>query len=67
MQSRSPHSVQLRVRAVNLDSLEASPAAQSPQNFAVAAFSYPHFAQRFLKGAAHSLQNFCPAGFLLHT
>jgi hypothetical protein len=51
------------VRAVDLDSLEASPAAQSPQNFAVAAFSYPHFAQRFLKGAAHSLQNFCSAGF----
>jgi hypothetical protein len=51
------------VRAVDLNSLEASAAAQSPQNFAVGAFSYPHFAQRFLKGAAHSLQNFCSAGF----
>jgi hypothetical protein len=51
------------VRAVDLDSFEASAAAQSPQNFAVGAFSYPHFAQRFLKGAAHSLQNFCSAGF----
>jgi hypothetical protein len=51
------------VRAVDLDSLEASAAAQSPQNFAVGAFPYPHFAQRFLKGAAHSLQNFCSAGF----
>jgi hypothetical protein len=63
VQSRSPQSVQLRVRAVDLDSVEASAAAQSPQNFAVGAFSYPHFAQRFLKGAAHSLQNFCSAGF----
>jgi hypothetical protein len=51
------------VRAVDLNSLEASAAAQSPQNFAVGAFSYPHFAQRFLKGAAHSLQNFSSAGF----
>src|SRR5216683_2628744 len=51
------------VRAVDLDSLEASAAAQSPQNFAVGAFSYPHLAQRFLKGAAHSLQNFCSARF----
>src|SRR5882757_1205175 len=51
------------VRAVDLNSPEASAAAQSPQNFAVGAFSYPHFAQRFLKGAAHSLQNFCSAGF----
>jgi hypothetical protein len=51
------------VRPVDLNSLEASAAAQSPQNFAVGAFSYPHFAQRFLKGAAHSLQNFCSAGF----
>jgi hypothetical protein len=51
------------VRVVDLNSLEVSAAAQSPQNFAVGAFSYPHFAQRFLKGAAHSLQNFCSAGF----
>ena len=63
MQSRSPQSVQLRVRAVDLDSVEASAAAQSPQNFAVGAFSYPHFAQRLLKGAAHSLQNFCSGRF----
>src|SRR5215469_15095477 len=51
------------VRAVDPNPLEASAAAHSPQNFAVGAFSYPHFAQRFLKGAAHSLQNFCSAGF----
>src|SRR5216684_4746920 len=50
-------------RPVDLNSLEASAAAQSPQNFAVGAFSNPHFAQCFLKGAAHSLQNFCSAGF----
>src|SRR5260370_40435626 len=50
-------------RAVDLNSLDANAAAQSPQNFAVGTFSYPHFAQRFLKGAAHSLQNFCSAGF----
>src|SRR6266481_713628 len=51
------------VRAVDLNWFAASAAAQSPQNFAVGAFSYPHFAQRFLKGAAHSLQNLCSAGF----
>jgi hypothetical protein len=51
------------VRLVDLNSLEVNAAAQSPQNLAVGAFSYPHFAQRFLKGAAHSLQNFCSAGF----
>ena len=33
-------------------------AAHSPQNFAVGAFSNPHFAHCLLKGAAHSLQNF---------
>src|SRR5229473_218482 len=44
-------------------SVTPSGAAHSPQNFAVGAFSYPHFAQRLLKGAAHSLQNFCSAGF----
>jgi hypothetical protein len=47
---------------VDLNSLEVNAAAQSPQNLAVGAFSYPHFVQRFLNGAAHSLQNFCSAG-----
>ncbi|MGA8567622.1 MAG: hypothetical protein WB580_07500 [Candidatus Binataceae bacterium] len=52
------------VRAVGFDALdEVSAVAQSPQNFAVGAFSYPHFEQRRLNGAAHSLQNFCSAGF----
>jgi hypothetical protein len=37
--------------------------AHSPQNFAVGAFSNPHFAHRRLNGAAHSLQNFSPSGF----
>jgi len=50
-------------RGVDPDSLEVSAAAQLPQNFAVGGFSYPHFAQSFLKGAAHSLQSFCSAGF----
>src|SRR5260370_14972215 len=51
------------VRAVDFNTFEVRAAAHSPQNFAVGAFSYPHLAQRFLKGAAHSLQNFCSAGF----
>src|SRR6266851_5577360 len=38
-------------------------AAHSPQNFAVGAFSNPHFAHCLLKRAAHSLQNFSPSGF----
>jgi hypothetical protein len=42
---------------------EVSAVAQSPQNFAVGGFSYPHFEQRFWKGVAHSLQNFCSDGF----
>jgi hypothetical protein len=51
------------VGAIGVDALEVNAVAHSPQNFAVGAFSYPHFAQRRLKGAAHSLQNFCSAGF----
>ena len=45
------------------DESSKSPVARSQQNFALGAFTYLHFSHSLLKGAVHSLQNSCSAGF----
>jgi hypothetical protein len=50
------------VGAADLDDPSSNFAAHSPQNFAAAEFSKPHFAHIRLSAAPHSLQNLSPSG-----